>query len=77
MAEDYVRPPIVAIEPPSRLAGVWRFRLVIVLLLAAVAVAMFLIARSIIDSGEGNAQAAPHATVAADRNDVTALRLRP
>jgi hypothetical protein len=64
VAEDYVRPPIVALDRRSQRGSKWRFRAVILVVLAAVAVAVFLIARSIIDSGEGNAQAAPHQQVA-------------
>jgi hypothetical protein len=65
--EDYVRPPIVALEPRSRRASKWRFRVVILALLAIVAIAVFVIARSIIDSGTGNAQAAPRPAISAWR----------
>jgi hypothetical protein len=67
MPEHYVRPPIVALERPSHRLAVWRFRLIVVLLLAAVAVGAFFIARAIVDSGEnGNSQGgpAPHLSVA-------------
>jgi hypothetical protein len=59
VTEDYVRPPIVALEPASRRVRVWRFRALLLGLLAILAVIIFLVARAIIDSGEGNAQAAP------------------
>jgi hypothetical protein len=66
MPEDYVRPPIVAFEPPDPRLVKWRFRIIVLLLLAAVAVAMIFIARAIIHSGEGSPTAAsPGVTVVA------------
>lgn len=46
MAEGYVRPPIVAREPGSRRAAVWRVRLVALGLLVVLGVALFLLLRS-------------------------------
>jgi hypothetical protein len=61
VTEDYVRPPIVALEPPDRTWRKWRFRLVILVLLAGLAAGAFFIARAILNSGEnGSAQGAPH-----------------
>jgi hypothetical protein len=54
MPEDYVRPPIVAIEPPDPRLVKWRFRIVVFVLLAAVAIAVIFIARALVASGEGN-----------------------
>ena len=53
--EDYVRPPIVAVEPGSGRAAVWRFRIVFGLVLTAVAIGVFLLYRALVASpGEGN-----------------------
>ena len=53
MAEDYVRPPIVAIEPPSRRAAAWRFRIVIFILVLALGAVVALIVHAILGGGEG------------------------
>jgi hypothetical protein len=45
-----VRPPLVAREPPSRLAAVWRFRVVALLVLVALALGVLYIARHLIDT---------------------------
>jgi hypothetical protein len=49
-ADRYVRPPLLAKEPPSRWAAVWRFRLLALLLLAALALAVLFIARNLINT---------------------------
>jgi hypothetical protein len=54
VSENYVRPPIVAVEPPSRQAAVWRFRITMFLILAALAVGIFLIAKAAVGGGEGS-----------------------
>jgi hypothetical protein len=54
MPEDYVRPPLVAIEPPDPRLVTWRFRIVVFVLLAALAIAVIFIARALIASGESN-----------------------
>ncbi|HET6817557.1 MAG TPA: hypothetical protein VFH66_10080 [Mycobacteriales bacterium] len=55
MAEDYVRPPLFASEPPSPTAARWRFRLVLgavfLLLIAVFALLLFTV---ILGNGEGN-----------------------
>ena len=51
MPDDYVRPPIVAVEPPDPRVVKWRFRAVIALVLIAVALIVFFIAHAIISSG--------------------------
>jgi hypothetical protein len=57
MTEDYIRPPIVALEPSSRRLAAWRFRLVLLLLFAALAVGTFFLVRAILDrSQNGDAQ---------------------
>lgn len=54
-AERYERPPLVATEPPSRRAAVWRFRLVFLVFLLALAAAIALAVRAVIgSSGEGS-----------------------
>jgi hypothetical protein len=68
MTEDYIRPPIVALERPSHTAAVWRFRIVVLVLLAGIAVGAFFIARAIINSGENsNPQGFPHRPLTAAR----------
>ena len=52
MAEDYVRPPILAVEPPSRRAAVWRFRIVLGLILLALAAGVVLVIRAITSSND-------------------------
>jgi hypothetical protein len=62
MAEDYVRPPLVGAEPRSKTAAVWRFRLVLLLLLAAVAVGLFFLIRHLVSGpGEGSPGVGLHA----------------
>ena len=41
--EQWVRPPVVATEPSSQRAALWRYRVVSLLLLVAVAVAVVLL----------------------------------
>lgn len=52
MAEDYVRPPILAVEPRSRRAAVWRFRIVLGLILLALAAGIVLVIRAITSSND-------------------------
>jgi hypothetical protein len=66
-AEDYVRPPIVAIERSDQRLRAWRFRLILLLLLVALGVGAFYAAQAVINNGEGNAQAAPNAAVSVPR----------
>lgn len=54
MAEDYVRPPTVAWEPPGNRSRTWRFRLVLLLGLLIVMAALVLIGRAVIGGGEGS-----------------------
>jgi hypothetical protein len=53
--EDYVRPPLVAVEPPSPSAARWRFRIVVglafLLVIGALAVLLFTV---ILANNEGN-----------------------
>lgn len=68
MAEDYVRPPLLAREPPSQQRRRWRFRALLIVAVLAVIVAVVLVVRALVGSGEGNpgigtGQAAPHAAV--------------
>lgn len=52
--EDYVRPPIVALEAPSARASVWRYRITLAILLLIMAVGIFLIVQAVVGTGEGN-----------------------
>lgn len=52
MAEDYVRPPILAVEPPSRRAAVWRFRIVTGLILLILAAGIVLAVRALTASND-------------------------
>jgi hypothetical protein len=54
MAEDYVRPPLLAREPASRRATRWRFRALLVLLLLVTAAVVVLVVRALVGTGEGN-----------------------
>jgi hypothetical protein len=51
MSEDYVRPPIVAMELRSQRAAIWRFRIVMGLLLAVLVGLIAWVAHLIITSG--------------------------
>jgi hypothetical protein len=54
MAEDYVRPPIVALEARSRRAAIWRFRAYLIIGLLLLGFGIFLIAKAIVGGGEGS-----------------------
>jgi len=55
MAEHYVRPPIVAFEPPSPRTARWRFRLVVGLAFLVVLGALaFLLFNVLLSNNEGN-----------------------
>ncbi|MFL6241239.1 MAG: hypothetical protein ACJ735_17285 [Actinomycetes bacterium] len=49
-ADRYVRPPLFAHEPPSRPAAAWRFRLVALIIVAALALVVLYIARHLINT---------------------------
>ena len=55
MAERYIRPPLVASEPPSPAAARWRFRLVVglifLVLIGGLAVLLFTV---LLTNNEGN-----------------------
>lgn len=52
--EDYIRPPLVATEPASDRLVVWRFRLVLLLLLAAVVTGLVFAYFALTGTGETN-----------------------
>jgi hypothetical protein len=52
--DDYVRPPLVAAEPRSRRAAIWRFRLAILVLVLAVATGLVLLLLHLTGGGEGS-----------------------
>jgi hypothetical protein len=54
MAEDYVKPPILGVEAPSRAAAAWRFRLAMTVLVLLLAAAAILVVRAITGGGEGS-----------------------
>jgi hypothetical protein len=54
MAEDYVRPPVVALEPRSRRAAIWRFRVYLIIALLLLGFGIFLVAKAIVGGGEGS-----------------------
>ena len=53
MAEDYVRPPIVAVPPPDHQLAMWRFRIVVGSLLLLLIVIIVLVARAIVHQSDG------------------------
>jgi hypothetical protein len=55
VAEDYVRPPLLAVEPPSRRAAKWRFGLGLGLILLVLAAGIVFGIRAIMGGGEGGA----------------------
>jgi hypothetical protein len=55
VAEDYVRPPFLAVEPPSRRAAKWRFGVGLALVLLALAAGIVFGIRAIMGGGEGGA----------------------
>lgn len=62
-ADRYVRPPLVASEPPSRWAQVWRFRVLALIALVGFALLVLYIARHLINTEQnptfGGLRAAP------------------
>jgi hypothetical protein len=66
MAERYVRPPLLATEPPSRRAAAWRFRLAFAVVVLAILVGLLFLYRALTDSpGEGSPSVAPPLTTGA------------
>jgi hypothetical protein len=60
--DRYVRPPLVAKEPSSRWAGVWRFRLVALIVLAALALLVLYITRHLINTEQNPTFGGMHAS---------------
>jgi hypothetical protein len=54
VTEDYVRPPLVALEPPSASARRWRRRAALTLTAVAAIVGLLLLGRALLGGGEGN-----------------------
>ena len=52
MGERYVRPPLSGSEPPAAWVAVWRFRLVLLVLFAALAVGIFFLVRMLVGGPE-------------------------
>lgn len=53
MAEDYVRPPVVALEPPDPRAAIWRFRIALGAVLLLLVVIIVLATRAIVHNSDG------------------------
>jgi hypothetical protein len=54
VAEDYVRPPLVGTERGSDRLAAWRFRLVLLVLLAAIIAALVFVYFALTTSGDTN-----------------------
>ena len=52
--EDYVRPPLVAREPGSDRASVWRLRLALFVMLAALVTGLVFVYFAVTGGGEAN-----------------------
>lgn len=52
MAEDYVHPPILGVEGPSRRAATWRFRTVMAIIVLLLAAGVVLVVRAITTSDD-------------------------
>jgi hypothetical protein len=52
VAERYVRPPLSGSEPPVAWVAVWRFRLVLLVLFAALAIGIFFLVRMLVGGPE-------------------------
>lgn len=66
MAEHYVRPPLHATEPSSRLAARWRFRVAFGIVVLAILAGLFLLYRELTGSpGEGSPSVAPRPDIPA------------
>jgi hypothetical protein len=53
VAEDYNRPPIVALEPRSERAAIWRFRILLIAILLLLVVAIVVATRAIVHNNDG------------------------
>jgi len=53
VAEDYIRPPIVALEVRSQRAAVWRFRILLIAVLLLLVVAIIVATRAIVHNNDG------------------------
>jgi hypothetical protein len=68
VAERYVRPPLSGPEQPSTRAAVWRFRLVLLLMFAALVVGIGLLVRALVagpDEGSPGISLPPRASTGA------------
>ncbi len=54
MAEDYIRPPIVASEAPNRRAAIWRFRIYVIIAVALLVVGIVLIFTAVTGNSNDN-----------------------
>ncbi|MBV9098027.1 MAG: hypothetical protein JO079_08215 [Frankiaceae bacterium] len=64
MAEDYVRPPILGAEPPSRGAATWRFRAVVALIFLCLAAGIIFLIQTITASNDNGGTIGAPATAA-------------
>jgi len=78
VAEDYVRPPLVAFEPPSPRAARWRFRIVLglvfLVVLGGLALLLFTV---ILSNSEGNPGLNPQGLGAQGLGTSTAATVPP
>jgi len=78
MAEDYVRPPILAVEPPSRRAAAWRFRAVMALIVVILVAAIVFVIRSLTASNDnGGTIGAPAPAPASALSALSAVSAAP
>jgi hypothetical protein len=78
VAEDYVRPPLVAHEPPSPAAARWRFRVVVGLLFAVIVAGIAtLLFTVILANNEGNPGLNPQGLAAHPARTTTSATVPP
>jgi hypothetical protein len=54
VSEDYIRPPIVAVEVRSDRVAVWRFRIILITILLLLIVAIVVATRAIVHNNDGS-----------------------
>jgi len=77
MAEDYVRPPILAVEPPSRRAAAWRFRAVMALIVVILVAAIVFVIRSLTASNDNGGTIGAPAPAPASASALSAVSAAP
>jgi hypothetical protein len=59
VSEDYIRPPIVAVEVRSERAAIWRFRILLIAVLLLLIVAIVVATRAIVHNNDGTGTVGP------------------